>query len=149
MAAVTICSDFGIPKNKVCQCFHCFPIYWPWSDGTGCMIFLFWCWVLNQLFHSPVSSSSRGSFVPLHFCHKCGVICILRLLIFLPAVLLPTCDSSSLAFHSVYSVYKLNKQGDNIQPLCAPFLRLDHLNWSIFKSTDCFFYQFRFVLQPS
>ena len=36
MAAVTICSDFGAPKNKVCHCFHCFPIYLPWSDGTRC-----------------------------------------------------------------------------------------------------------------
>ena len=26
---VTICSDFGAPKNKVCHCFHCFPIYLP------------------------------------------------------------------------------------------------------------------------
>ena len=33
---VTICSDFGAPKNKVCYCFHCFPIYLPLSDGTGC-----------------------------------------------------------------------------------------------------------------
>ena len=24
------------PPNKVCHCFHCFPIYLPWSDGTGC-----------------------------------------------------------------------------------------------------------------
>ena len=23
------------PQNKVCHCFHCFPIYLPWSDGTG------------------------------------------------------------------------------------------------------------------
>ena len=22
MAAVTICSDFGAPQNKVCHCFH-------------------------------------------------------------------------------------------------------------------------------
>ena len=34
MAAVTICSDFGAPKNKV---WHCFPIYFPWSDGTRCL----------------------------------------------------------------------------------------------------------------
>ena len=27
MAAVTICSDFGAPQNKVWHCFHCFPIY--------------------------------------------------------------------------------------------------------------------------
>ena len=31
MATVTICSDFGAPKNKVYYCFHCFPIYLPWS----------------------------------------------------------------------------------------------------------------------
>ena len=24
------------PKNKVCHCFHCFPVYLPWSDGTRC-----------------------------------------------------------------------------------------------------------------
>ena len=24
------------PKNKVSHCFHCFPIYLPWSDGTRC-----------------------------------------------------------------------------------------------------------------
>ena len=23
-------------KNKVSHCFHCFPIYFPWSDGTRC-----------------------------------------------------------------------------------------------------------------
>ena len=28
------------PKNKVWHCFHYFPIYLPWSDGT--MIFVFW-----------------------------------------------------------------------------------------------------------
>ena len=35
MAALTTCSDFGAPKIK-CVSFHCFPIYLPWSDGTGC-----------------------------------------------------------------------------------------------------------------
>ena len=39
----------------------------------------------------------------------------LRLLIFLPAILIPACASSSPAFLMVYSAYKLNKQGDNIQ----------------------------------
>ena len=29
MAAVTICSDFGAPQNKVCHCFHFPPIYLP------------------------------------------------------------------------------------------------------------------------
>ena len=42
MAAVTICSDFGAQENKVCHCFHCFPIYLPWSDGTRCHDLSFW-----------------------------------------------------------------------------------------------------------
>ena len=36
MAAVTICSDLELQKNKISHCFYCFPIYLPWSDGTGC-----------------------------------------------------------------------------------------------------------------
>ena len=31
MAAVKICSDFRAQENKVCHCFHCFPIYLPRS----------------------------------------------------------------------------------------------------------------------
>ena len=45
----------------------------------------------------------------------------LRLLIFLPAILIPACASSSPAFLMMYSAYKLNKQGDNIQPWSTPF----------------------------
>ena len=45
MAAVTICSDFGAQKNKVWHCFHCFPIYFPWSDGTRSLFSE--CWVLR------------------------------------------------------------------------------------------------------
>ena len=26
---------FWSPRKIVCHCFHCFPIYLPWSDGTG------------------------------------------------------------------------------------------------------------------
>ena len=39
MPAITICSDFGAQENKV---WHCFPIYFPWSDGPDAMIFIFW-----------------------------------------------------------------------------------------------------------
>ena len=35
--------------------------------GPDGMIFVFWCWTLSQLFHSPLSLSSRGFLVPLHF----------------------------------------------------------------------------------
>ena len=40
----------------------------------------------------------------------------LKLLIFLPAILISPCASSSPVFLMMYSAYKLNKQGDNIQP---------------------------------
>ena len=38
-----------------------------------------------------------------------------------PAILIPACASSSPAFLMMYSAYKLNKQGDNIQPWHSPF----------------------------
>ena len=129
MAAVTICSDFGhpLPQNKVSHCFHCFPIYFPWSDGNQIpWSSFFQCWVLSQLFHSSFSPSSRGSLVPLHFSAiRVLLSAYLRLLIFLPAILLPACDSSNPAFHMMYPPYKLNKQGDNIQPCSTPFLILN------------------------
>ena len=40
----------------------------------------------------------------------------LRVLIFFPAILIPACASSSPEFLMMYSAYKLNNQGDNIQP---------------------------------
>ena len=45
----------------------------------------------------------------------------LRLLIFLLAILIPACASSSPEFLMMYSAYKLNKQGDNIQPWWTHF----------------------------
>ena len=45
----------------------------------------------------------------------------LRSLIFLLAILIPACVSSSRAFLMMYSAYKLNKQEDNIQPWRASF----------------------------
>ena len=57
MTAVTICSDDGAPENKVCHCFHCFPIYLPWSDGTDAMILVFW-----MLSFKPTFSLSSFTF---------------------------------------------------------------------------------------
>ena len=50
----------------------------------------------------------------------------LKLLIFLPGILIPACDASSLAFHMMYSAYMFNRQGDNIQPCHTPFPVLCH-----------------------
>ena len=54
MAAVTICSDSGAQENKVCLCFHCFPIYLPLCDGTRCHDLSF----LNVEFRPAFSLSS-------------------------------------------------------------------------------------------
>ena len=122
MAAVTICSDFGAPQNKVCPCFHCFPIYLPWSDGTRCHNLSF----LNVELWSTFSLFSL-TFIKRHFSSSSlSAIRVvsspyLRLLIFLLAILIPACVSSSPAFLMMYCAYKLNKQGDNIQPWCTPF----------------------------
>ena len=45
----------------------------------------------------------------------------LRLLIFLPAILIPAYDSSSPGFHMIYSASKLSKPGDSIQSCRTPF----------------------------
>ena len=62
MAAVTICSDFGAPQNKVCHCFHCFPFYLPWSDGPDAMILVFWMLSFKLTF-----SLSSFTFIKKHF----------------------------------------------------------------------------------
>ena len=58
MAAITICSDFGASKNKIWHCFHCFPIYFPWSDGTRCHDLRFW-----MLSFQPTFSLSSFTFI--------------------------------------------------------------------------------------
>ena len=71
--------------------------------------------ILSQLFHSFTfvkrffSSSSLSAIRVVSPAY-------LRLLIFLLAIWIPVYASSSMAFHMMYSAYKLNKQGDNIQP---------------------------------
>ena len=110
------------PKKIVCHCFHCFPIYLPWSDGTWCHDLHFWI-----LSFKP--ALSLFSFTLIKRLFSSSLISVIRvvssayvsLLIFLPAILVPGCDSSSLAFPMMYSAYKLNKQGDNTQPCCTPF----------------------------
>ena len=46
------------PKNKVSHCFHCFPIYSPWSDGTRWHDLIFW-----MLSFKPTFSLSSFTFI--------------------------------------------------------------------------------------
>ena len=109
MTSVTICSDFRTQENKVCQYFHCFPTYLPWSDGTGCHYHISFTFMKRLFSSSSLSAIRVVSSV------------YLRLLLFLQAILIPSCASSSPAFLMMNSAYKLNKQGDNTQPWHTPF----------------------------
>ena len=93
-----------------------FPIYLPSNDGTRCHDLVFW-----MLSFKPTFSLSSFTFIKRLFSSLLSAIRVvssacLRVLIFLPAILIPAYASPSPAFHMLYSAYKLNKQGDNIQP---------------------------------
>ena len=127
MAAVTICSDFGAPQNKVSHCFHCFSIYLPWNNGTGCHDLSFLNFKPIFFNFKPTFSLPSFTFIKRLFSSSSlSVIKVLlshylKLLIFLLAILIAACTSSSLAFQEMYSAYKLNKQGGDIQPWHTPF----------------------------
>ena len=92
---------FGAPQNKVS---YCFPIYLPWSDGTGCLIFVF-----LMLSFKPTFSLSSFTYIKRLFSsfslYAIRVVssAYLRLLIFLPAILIPAWASSSPPFFMMYS----------------------------------------------
>ena len=126
MAAVTICSDLGAQENKVFHCFHCFLSICHEVMGLNAMILVFWMWSFKPTF----SLFSFTSIKRLFSSSSLSAIRVvssayLRLLIFLPAILIPAYASSSPAFLMMYSAYKLNKQGDNIQHWGTPFLILN------------------------
>ena len=151
MAIVTICSDSGVQENKVCHCSDYFFIFeflvciTICSDfgtqeiksvtvsivspsifhevmGPDAMILIFW-----MLSFKPAFSLSSFTFIKgLFSSSSLSAIRVvssvyLRLLIFLPSILFPAWASSSLAFHMMYSAYKLNKQGDSVQLWSTPF----------------------------
>ena len=109
MAAVNICSDFGAaPQIK--SLFLLFPQlfamkWWDWMPWSS----FFECWILSQLLHSlslfikrllsPSLLSAIKEFIDIS----------------------PENLDSRTAFHMMYSAYKLNKQGDKIQPWRTPF----------------------------
>ena len=85
--------------------------------GPDAMILVFWMLSFKPTFSLSIftfikglfSSSSLSAIRVVSFAY-------LRLLIFSLAVLIPACASFSPAFCLMYSTYKLNKHGDNIQP---------------------------------
>ena len=122
MAAVTICSDFRAPKIKSLTVFTVFPSICHEVMGSDAMILVFW-----MLSFKPTFSLSSFTFIKRFFSSsllsaiRIVLSAYLKLLIFLLAILIPACASSSPAFLRMYSAFKLNKQGDNMQPWSTPF----------------------------
>ena len=82
--------------------------------GPDAMIFVFWV-----LSFQPTFSLSSFTFIKRLFSSSVSAIRLvssahMRLLIFLPEVLIPACALSSPVFLIMCSAYKLNKQGDKI-----------------------------------
>ena len=109
------------PRKIVSHCFRCFPIYLPWSDGTDAMILVFW--MLN---FKPTFSFSSFTFIKRLFSssslYAIRVVssAYMRLLIFLPAILIPACASSSPAFLMMYSAYIITTVSNSSFPLVVP-----------------------------
>ena len=99
-----------------------FPSIWHEVMGQDGMTFVFW-----MLSFKPAFSLSSFTFIKRHFsssllsAKRLVLSVYLKLLIFLPAILISACASSSPAFLMIYSVYNLNKQDGNIQSWCNPF----------------------------
>ena len=103
MAALTICSDFGTQESKVCHGFHFFPSIYHEKMRLDAMIFVFW-----MLSFKPAFSVSSFTFIKSLFSSSslCAARVVssayLRLLIFLPAILIPGWVLSSLEFCMMY-----------------------------------------------
>ena len=116
MAAVTIHSDFEAQEEEIRQCFYLFHSYFHAvmrADTMFLVFFFFWMFslkpslsrfftLIKRLFSSSSLSASRVV-----------LSAYLRLLVFLPLILIPACNSSSLAFLMMCSAYSLSKQGDS------------------------------------
>ena len=109
------------PQKIVSHSFHSLSIYCHEVMEPDAMILVFW-----MLSFKPSFSLSSFTFIKRLFSSSLYAIMVessayLRLLIFLPEILILANAPSHPAFCMMYSAYKLNKKGDNIQPWRTPF----------------------------
>ena len=90
--------------------------------GPDVMILVFWMLSFKPTFSLSSFTFIKTLFSSLLFAIRVVSFAYLRLLIFLPVILIPACASSSPAFLMMYSAYKLNKQGDYTYSLTYSFL---------------------------
>ena len=95
------------------------PSIWHEVMGFNANVLIFW-----MLSFKLTISLSSFTFIKRLLSSSLSAIRMLsseNLRLFLPVILIPDCASSNPVFHMMYSAYKLNKQGDNIQPWHTPF----------------------------
>ena len=84
--------------------------------GLDAMTLVLWILSYKPTFsHSSFTLIQRLFNYSLLFVIRVVSYDSLRLLMFLLVILIPACDSLSLAFHMIYSTYKLNNQGGSVQ----------------------------------
>ena len=77
MAAVTVHSDFGAPKNKICHCFHLFPIHLLWSDRIRSHELSFFNVEFQARFFTLLFHTHQEALLFLFaFCHYGGIISV-------------------------------------------------------------------------
>ena len=123
MATITVPSDLGAQEEKSVTTSSFFPSICRAVIGLDTMILNFF---LTFSLKPALSLSSFTLIKRLFWSSSLSAIRMisstyLRLLMFLPAILIPAYNSSSPAFLMMCSVYKLNKQDDSKQPCQTPF----------------------------
>ena len=109
-------------KMKSATIPNVFPYIFHEVMGLDAMILVFWMLSFKPTFSPSYFTFIKGLFSSSSLSALRVVSSAnLRLLIFLPAILIPACASSSPVFLMMYSKYKLNKQGDNTPPWRNPF----------------------------
>ena len=117
MAAVTIHSDFRTQEEASINTSIFFPSICHESNGARCHDLGFTKPALSLSFTLIKRLFSTSSLAAIRVVSSA----YLRLLMFLPHILIPACNSSSPAFLMMCSAYRLNKQGDHRQLCCTPF----------------------------
>ena len=129
-------------KSVIAFIFH--PSFCHEVMGPDAMILIFWVLNFKPAF-SVYFTIIKRLFSSLLSAIRVVSSAYLKLLIFLQAILIPACNSFSPAFYIMYSAYKLNKQGDNIQPCHTPFPILNQSVVSCKVLTAAYWHTYRFL----
>ena len=121
MAAVTICSAFGTQEIKSVTISTFSPSIYHEVMGLDAMIFIFLILSFKPAFSLFSCTFIKRFFRSSLYAIKVVSFAHLRCWYFSWQSWFQLVSHSAFAFCMMYSAYKLNKQGDNIQPWHTPF----------------------------